>query len=74
MTPDLPPIPRMTTRISAALTPTRSWIRLQPRSTSSVRRSVVRRRLRVMFTTTTLEDIAIDRPIIAAPPSGTPSR
>jgi len=39
-----------------------------------VRRSVVRRRLRVMFTTTTLEDIAIDRPIIAAPPSGIPSR
>jgi hypothetical protein len=43
-----------------------SWIALQPRSASSVERSVVRRRLRVMFTMTTDEDIAIDSPIRAA--------
>jgi len=65
--PERPPTPTTTTRISAAPTPTRSWIRLQPSRTSSVRASVVRLRLRVMLTTTTLDDIAIDRPIIAAP-------
>ena len=52
---------------SAALTPSRSWITLQPSRASSVRGSVVRRRLRVMLTTTTLEDIATERPTIAAP-------
>ena len=36
-------------------------------------RSVVRRRLRVMLTTTTLDDMAIERPMIAAPATDMPS-
>ena len=40
---------------------------LQLSSAASVLGSVVRRTLRVMFTTTTLDDIAIDRPTIAEP-------
>ena len=59
--------------MSAELTPTRSWMRLHPRRTSSVLVSVVLRRLRVMFTTTTLDDMAMERPIMAAPAGAMPS-
>ena len=48
-------------------TPVTSWSTLQPSRPSSVGLSVVRRRERVMLTTTTELDMATDRPTSAAP-------
>ena len=53
-------------------TPTTSWRTPQPMSSRSVGWSVVRRRLRVMLTMTTLDDIAIDSPSRAAAPGSRP--
>ena len=58
--------------IAAIDTPATSWTTDQPRSDRSVSRSVVRRRLRVMLTTTTEELSATDRPRSAAPSGGEP--
>ena len=57
---------------SERLTPVTSCSTDQPSSACSVERSVVRRRLRVMFTMTTLEDMATHRPTIEAARSGSP--
>ena len=54
-------------------TPVTSWSTLQPSRPSSVGLSVVRRRERVMLTTTTELDIATDSPTRAAPNGATPS-
>ena len=51
-----------------------SCITLQLSRAASVAGLVVRLRLRVMFTTTTLEEMAIDSPINAEPARLTPSR
>ena len=61
-------------RITAALaTPAMSCMRLQLSSASSVGGFVVRLRLRVMLTTTTLDDIAILNPRRNAPSGAMPS-
>src|ERR1700682_5094829 len=52
------------------VTPATSCKTLQPSSTWSVATSVVRRRLRVMLTATTLEERARQRPSRTAPASG----
>ena len=59
-------------RIAASATPTRSWTTLQPRSATSVGRSVVRRRLTVMLTMTTDDDSATHSPTSAAATGSSP--
>ena len=66
-----PPTP-IETSTAAKTTPARSCITLQPSIERSVSGSVVRRLLRVMLTTTTLDDIAMPRPAISAPARPTP--
>ena len=67
------PRPKKATISSAIATPAMSCSTLQLSSASSVARFVVRRRLRVMLMTTTLEDRATERPINTAPRHPTPS-
>ena len=59
-------------RIAASATPTRSCTTLQPRSASSVGRSVVRRRLTVMLTMTIDDDRATHSPMSAAVTGSSP--
>ena len=63
---DRPPGSMTDSRIAARATPTMSCMTAQPTSASSVGRSVVRRRLRVMLTMTIDDDSATDRPMTAA--------
>ena len=60
-------------RIAARPTPTRSCMTAQPSSDSSVARSVVRRRLRVMLTMTTDDDRATHSPTRAAAIGSSPA-
>ena len=63
--------PKVAKIIAAKATPTTSCITDQPSIASSVMVSVFRRGLRVIFTITTLDDIAIDNERSNAPSSGT---
>src|SRR5712692_2730008 len=67
------PRPKKAITSKARATPIMSCITLQLRSASSVARLVVRRRLRVMLMTTTLDDSATDRPTRTAPRQPTPN-
>jgi hypothetical protein len=53
--------------------PVRSWRTLQPSNACIVGSFVIRRRLRVTFTTTTLEESATARPTVSAPSQARPA-